>query len=111
MRLVNLTPHPIRFADEEGNIVAEIEPSGFVARVPTREEVWATFNLNGHAIPLVKTIFEREVQLPDPQPGVFYIVSGLVLEVAPRSDLVAPDTGPTAVRHNGQVVAIRRLRW
>lgn len=46
--------------------------------------------------------------LPAPKEGTVYIVSALVLgQCKDRSDVVAPDTGPDAVRENGQIRAVR----
>ena len=47
--------------------------------------------------------------LPEPQPGVLYIVSMLVAQRVMRADVVSPDSGPTAIRENGQIVAVRAL--
>jgi hypothetical protein len=47
--------------------------------------------------------------LPEAQPDTIYIVSGMVLAAmnGSRPDVVAPDTGPDAIRENGQIVAVR----
>jgi hypothetical protein len=47
--------------------------------------------------------------LPDPVAGVVYIVSGRVLSelAGSRPDVVSPDTGPDAIRENGQIKAVR----
>jgi hypothetical protein len=50
--------------------------------------------------------------LPDPEDGVYYIVSRVTMEYIPfnREDIFCVDTGPTAVRdENGQVIAVTQL--
>ncbi|RME25645.1 MAG: hypothetical protein D6800_07370, partial [Candidatus Zixiibacteriota bacterium] len=49
--------------------------------------------------------------LPDPQDGTVYLVSSMVLSaVRGRRDVVAPDTGPTAIRdETGRITAVTRL--
>jgi len=99
----NLTPHAISLADVEGNVIATFPPSGEVARVTTKTE--ETGRLMGS--PINRTIFGEVVGIPDPVEGVWYITSTLVAQAAKRPDVVSPDTGPTAVRKDGQVVAVR----
>jgi len=63
-------------------------------------------------IPIVETHFEKIVNLPDPEDGVYYIVSRVTMEYIPfnREDIFCVDTGPTAVRdENGQVIAVTQL--
>ena len=98
IKLINLTPHPIRVVGW-----GEIPPSGFVARL--EEEIKETgMSING--IPVVEKRITR-LHLPPSQPGVFYIVSLAVAQVAQRKDLLVPDD---LVRdEKGQVVGCRRL--
>lgn len=63
-------------------------------------------------IPIAKTEFKRLVNLPDPEDGVYYIVSRISMDYVPfgREDVFCVDTGPTAIRdENGQVVAVTQL--
>ena len=63
-------------------------------------------------IPIAETHFEKIVNLPDSEDGVYYIVSRITMEFIPfdREDVFCVDTGPTAVRdENGQVVAVTQL--
>lgn len=104
MNMVNLTPHDINVVVGETTIT--IPKSGTVARVTsTQTEVG---NING--IPVVKTVFGTVEGLPEPEIDTIYIVSSLVLAQLERVDVVAPDTGPTALRENGQIVAVRRFQ-
>ena len=63
-------------------------------------------------IPIAETHFQKIVNLPDPEDGVYYIVSRVTMDFVPfdREDVFSVDTGPTAVRdENGQVVAVTQL--
>lgn len=105
LELVNLTPHEIVLRTDQGDI--KIAPNAPAARVQTEQKVVGMIN----GIPLVKTIFGDVENVPDPQKDVIFIVSSLVASRLPeRPDVVAPDTGPTAVRENGQIVAVTRFQ-
>ena len=107
MTFSNLTPHSIRVADEDGNIVLDIAPSGDQARCSASCEAVGEFEV----IPIVRSVFGPVEGLPEPAEDTIYIVSSLVAQqCAGREDVVAPDTGPTAVREGGQVVAVRRFQ-
>jgi len=104
-KFVNLTPHEIVVSTR--NIKKTIGPSGQIARVETSQqhETW----LDG--IELVRTVYGDVIGVPEPEDGVVYIVSSLVASRLPeRVDVVAPDTGPTAIRENGQIVAVTRFQ-
>jgi hypothetical protein len=54
----------------------------------------------------------RRSPFPSPQPGVYYLVSSRVAShpaLRGRQDVLSPDTGPTAFRQNGQIIAVTRL--
>ena len=104
--IINLTPHAISLADQAGEIIAAYAPSGEVARVSTTRKVVGSVD----GADIVRTVFGEVLGLPASQEGVFLLVSSLVAQAAKemgRGDIIAPDTGPTAVRENGQVVAVR----
>jgi hypothetical protein len=101
--ILNLTPHPVSLADAEGNVLATFPPSGQLARVATSTEVVG--ELMGR--PVSRTNFGEVAGVPAPVEGVVYLVSTLVAQAARRPDVVSPDTGPTAIRKDGQVVAVR----
>ena len=105
---VNLTPHSIwvtihpDFLDDRG---IEYPASGQVARMAVNR---AEGPLCGpHR--MVQQSFGAVEGLPDPVDGVVYIVSGMVLSelAGSRPDVVSPDTGPDAIRENGQIKAVR----
>jgi hypothetical protein len=103
MEIINLTPHAINLADDSGNVIATFQPSGNVARVATSQVV--VRELAGR--PVSRTTFGEVTGVPAPVDGVSYLVSTAVAQAAARPDVVSPDTGPTAIRKDGQVVAVR----
>lgn len=103
MQIVNLTPHAISTADQDGNILATYDPSGSLARCAVSSEMVATVD----GVAIKRAVFGEVTGIPAPQDGVLYLTSTLVAQAAKRADVVSPDTGPTAVRKEGQVVAVR----
>jgi hypothetical protein len=88
-----------------------IPPSGQIARVSVSQTEAGAVEMDGVAVPIVANVYGDVVGLPSPVHGTIYIVSGLVLSrVADRKDVVAPDTGATAIRDSsGQIVAVTRF--
>ena len=113
MAIVNCTPHTIRVICAESGAELEFHPSGFVARVATTESPKGQIvTKEGGVIPLVYKTFGEVEGLPlgweDSRD--IYVVSGMVASAMPGTPgIYAPDTGPTAVRKDGQVVAVTRL--
>ena len=63
-------------------------------------------------IPIAETHFEKIVNLPEPEEGVYYIVNRVSMSYIPfdREDVFCVDTGQSAIRdENGQVVAVTQL--
>lgn len=106
INIINLTKHAICLADEGGCIVATIQPSGVEARVSTTQK--NVGNINGVALNM--TVYGEVTGIPEPQENTVYVVSSLIAARALRSDVVSPDTGATAVRQNGQVIAVRAFQ-
>jgi hypothetical protein len=108
MKLVNLTPHSIVFRFP-GVPDLVIPPSGSICRCdPTSEPAG-----QADGIPVVRSSFGDFVGLPSPEPGTCYITSTPAAQKAAqmgRTDVVSPDTGPTAIREAGQVKAVIRLQ-
>ena len=96
MKFVNLTPHAINLND--GTV---IEPSGEIARVSSS---FSEFDVRG----ICAQVFGEVENLPEPENGVLYVVSGLVLSATDRIDVVAPATGhPDTVRNEkGHIVSV-----
>lgn len=111
VRLVNLTPHPITLQLVDGagqHFPVTLPPDGRVPRVevfrdqvavlgytPTPDSYRVLDQAGDPAdliIPVRQTSTGAITGLPDPEPGVLYIVSRMVAEAAPeREDLVFPD--------------------
>lgn len=104
---INLTPHAIVIRPEGMDEIV-VEPSGTIARVEV-DEVDAG---KVAGVPVYSRSAGEVLNIPDREDNVYLIVSGMVLSAVPhgRTDIVAPDTGATAVRNEkGQVVAATRL--
>ena len=105
---VNLTPHSIwvtihpDFLDDRG---IEYPASGQVARVAANRAEGPLCGMHR----VIRQAFGAVEGLPAPVEGTVYIVSALVLSAlaGSRPDVVAPDTGPDAIRENGQIKAVR----
>lgn len=111
--IINLNKHGIIFANNEGDESTHVvfPPSGMVASVSTREVVAEDAN----GLPCVRVEYGDIQGIPEPQEGVFYIVNMLILERSDRADLIAPDTGPSAIRfadgpQKGNVRAVTRFK-
>lgn len=109
MKLINLTPHEIVINNKA------LPASGQIARVKVEQAEVTTLTLDGQTVPVVANSYGEALDLPAPQDGVGYVVSGLVLQALEaqgifRGDVFAPDTGPSAIRgENGQIKAVTRL--
>ena len=104
--LVNLTPHDIVIRLSDGDRV--IPASGTVARVSTSQVPAGTID----GIPVSAQTFGQIEGLPEPQEGVTFIVSAIVLAAAKsigRTDVVAPDTARAIRNDAGQIVAVPGL--
>lgn len=100
--MINLTHQAITIQSE--TVAVTFQPSGTVARVATTEVVVG----ESHGVPIVTRTFGEPEGLPEE--GTECLVSALVLGAVPgRKGVFAPDTGPTAVRENGQLIAVTRL--
>lgn len=96
IRFINLTPHTVVVCDaHRGNdVLVEFKPD---PRGPVRLEektaLRASVPLAGtpFAVPIRRREFAQPTGLPDPEPGVLFIVSSVVADAVPhRRDLVSP---------------------
>jgi len=103
-KVVNLTPHAV-------NILGAIfPPSGTVARVEVEQEYLHNIMMAGIEVPVYSNTYGAIEHLPEPQEGTLYIVSGLVKAATSREDVVAPDTGKSAVRNDkGHIQSVVRV--
>ncbi len=102
----NLTPHNIVVRNDDGTDTV-VEPAGMIARVSVVSELLTVLG----GVKIYTTKYGEVVNLPAPEDGVYYIVSGMVKAAAPfRTDLVSPLTDGSAIRdEKGQIVAVRGL--
>lgn len=108
---VNLTPHPIGFVDQDNQLLLTVE-STTVARVSAQTTTVGYFVINGVQIPRTHTVYGQVEGLPDPTPGVIYIVSGMIVSALAsqgihRDDLLVP--GMQVRDEQGRVIGCRSL--
>lgn len=105
MIVINATPHQINMADAAGNVVRSYAPSEVLARCAVTSH--AVGELDG--FPVHSSQFGEVSGLPPEQEGTMYIVSLVVSQAlkGKRNDILSPLTDNTAVRKDGQVVAVR----
>lgn len=105
VHVVNLTPRVIFLQREDGT--RETFPtSGKQARVEMKSIPEGALL----GAPVVRQTAGPVSGLPAPESDVIYLVSDEVAQQVPtRRDVVAPDTGPTAIRDgDGKIVAVTR---
>ncbi|MEU3136978.1 hypothetical protein ABZ691_29945 [Streptomyces sp. NPDC006854] len=91
VRLVNLTPHPVRLVAEDGTTLTELPPSPAPARRTESTTPEPPLDATGVTVPVVRLSFGPAVNLPPPAPGTAYVVSRPVAEAHPdRDDLFVP---------------------
>ena len=102
--MLNLTPHAITLRTPNGDVT--FQPSGQVARVST---VATDTGLTVAGVRVIRNTYGPVTGLPTD--GTPCIVSGMVLAAIPpgTQNVYAPATGATAIRENGQVVAVTEL--
>ena len=86
----------------------------FRSELPCRVETKQRIIGSVAGIPIAETQFESIENLPEPEEGVYYIVSRISMDFIPfdREDVLCVDTGPTAIRdEGGQVVAVTQLSF
>ena len=98
MKVINLTPHDVNICNEYGYVIKTYKASGQVARTAYSYRTIGFID----DIPVTDRVNERVVNLPEPQPGIMYIVSNIILGYCKdRHDLLAP---VEQVKINGRVV-------
>lgn len=107
--IFNLTPHLVRIVDTDGN-VHNILPSGTVATVSVTMTPSQPVTVDGLQFAVNRRELGQVRNLPEQQLNTIYVVSAMVKErTLDRPDVFAPDTGPTAIRNEGQVWAVLGL--
>lgn len=118
----NLTPHSISIQLDSGKVIS-VPPSGKVARVSYQANalITATVEVDGEVVAIYGSWSGAPQFVIPPFEGIG-IVSRTMLDAVQREldfglwegpsvpALVAPDTGPSAIRNGvGQVAAVRNL--
>ena len=104
MNIKNCTPHAIVIND------TTFQSSDILPRVSTKQV--EAQDIAGFTCVTQST--GKVEGLPEPQENTFLIVSGMVFGVSDRLDLIAPDTGKTAIRNEkGHIVAVTQFlrKW
>lgn len=101
--LKNLTPHKMVVLGEDGKVLAEIPPSGEIARVEAR--VSRRGEVDG--LPVYNREFGQVLGLPAREEGVTLLVSALVAQASPRADVMSP--GELVRNSEGQPSGCRGL--
>lgn len=110
--VINLTPHTINLVAEDGTQLLSLESQG-VARVASTTEVVGHLQVGDVVVPRTHTAFGEVEGLPDPEPGVGYIVSNMVISALvqhgrlDRNDLFTP--GLQVRDEQGRVIGCRSL--
>jgi hypothetical protein len=103
--VINLTEHEVTFDRALG--IPNIPKSGKIARVYFEQEQINPLN----DIPVYRNVNGWIKGLPKPQPGIAYVVSGIVFQNALRPDVFSPNTQPWSVAHKtyGKVASVKGL--
>lgn len=105
MKLVNLTPHAIRLAREDGT-AKSYPPSGEIARVNVQDRI--IDKLDGAPVYYGKLL--DITGIPERKEDTLYIVSLFVLQHSERSDLIAPNTHDAIRDDAGKILGVRGWR-
>ena len=127
----NLTPHPVVVLrdDPEGavagftgvgpaaregrfSVVAEIAPTGQVARARQTDEVVGELEIEGTQVPLIRTVFGETTDLPTPEEGVYLVVSILTAQAAKAAGRETRDlliTSDPVRDAQGKFVGVRKF--
>lgn len=101
INFINLTPHPINIIG-----IGVIIPSGNIARVTTVETKIGEVV----GISVMSRTFMDVQGIPPSTENTIFIVSSIVLSATNRTDVVAPDTGNTAIRNDkGHITGVTQL--
>jgi len=103
----NLTPHTINIITEKGTLIREF-PSEGIARASQFQEYVGNIG----RIELVKTSFGAPIGLPDPEEGVYYIVSLATANAARENGREVKDlllTSDPVRDDEGRIIGCRRL--
>lgn len=100
--LINATPHPLNIVQRDGSVLT-LEASGICPRCASTEVIDGAIGL----IDISRQTLGHVEGLPDPVPGLYFIVSRLVASAAKRDDLLVP--GALLRDDQGHVVGCKGL--
>ena len=108
VRLVNLTQHDVVIYGAADQVVLHLPASSAVARMRERRHERAPIPATAGPIPAFTVGYGEQVDgLPDPQPGLVFVVSRITAAARPRADVFFP---LDEVRNpQGQIVGCRAL--
>lgn len=107
VQFVNLTGHDLVFDNTLRKVLVE-------GHHTTKLKVYSHTNIvdrlvyRGVVIPLLESTEQRILDLPDPQEGVIYVVSGIVAHAAQRDDIVCPSR-MTRDEGSGRVISAKAV--
>lgn len=131
MTIRNLTPHPVVIlrddadgvvvgftgvgpASKEGRftLIATIAPAGIVARAVQKDEPVGTVEVEGYAVPQIRTVFGSPTDLPSSEAGVMFVVSVITAQAAKvagrdTSDLLI--TSDPVRDSSGRFIGVRKF--
>ena len=112
MKFINLTPHPVVLSNGTLNVTFTKDRGTPTARVEqiVEERMIECEVAPGMMVSMPMNIVSRSVvyNLPEPAPGVVYIVSSMVATHVRRPDVIAPITDSSCVRDTaGRVVSVK----
>ena len=96
----NLTPHNVTILDTQNNVVKEYPAELPKEQLPRLEEE-VTENGTIDRVPLKVKRYKDCINLPEKEPGVYLIVSGLIASTVKRDDLLITNTVRDS---NGQII-------
>jgi len=103
-KLTNLTPHVVRIADQDGNIIQELPSAGVLRLASSRKKLFDIID----GIPLQKSCMALPEGMQQPGPDEYFIVSTPAAASIKNPRYIAPDTGYTAIRdRDGKIEAVR----
>jgi hypothetical protein len=109
MNIINYTPHDITVRTSQGDRV--FPKSGLVARVEMSVVTYSTDKFGDLPLPL-RTVQYGKAELPKKKKDCAYIVSTMFAQAYRDQNkkskiiLLVPDTGPSAIRHDGYIIAV-----
>ena len=88
VQFINCTPHAVTVMNDNNEVILSLPKSGLIPRLSQTTQL--RYILRN--IPITETVFGQTVDLPNPEPYTFLIVSRLVLEAnKDREDLLVPN--------------------